>query len=479
MDREEVLRKIFAQGVFSKFNNPILDLEQVNGVLDDLVSQGKIQEENPIGKTECGFPIKHFSLGEGDIEIPIIAGMHGNEIGSVDMILRTMEYLSGPSNTTIDLQKYKFHFIPVVNPEGYVTVTSALKKLIPDDMSAEDTEKICKAYYTAFRNDDIAANKRNKEGNINRDPNFRGEHNMFSFTMDDENVISTPEKVYESIPRERGSEYEKLYQSLKSLNDKYPENFNWRVWDFKANGEGLDLQNATKLFEGTQALRNGNTEPNYYDDTRFSNIDRSKPAPLGNGMNTEKGFKVPNETKALVGFLDSVSNLSAIFNLCSTGGRTFSLPTEPNGKIAIDSQKRKQIEVENRAIARAFEEGSTIDEECMKEAGYKTVEWQINKKLTSLNELLTLTFPNVLLIELFKMGGNPIGEYGDFEGSYKKTIRQITGGLTRAIEVVPLISSFRKRAEKMRNNRNNFEPRMSRYDTGRIPQTGKGPDLDR
>lgn len=398
------------------------------------------------------------------------------------------------------MKKYKFHFIPVVNPEGYVTVTSALKKLIPDDMSAEDTEKICKQYYLAFHYDDEVASKRQKAGLIYRSPSYRGKHNLFSPTVDDQEVspiqptrqnyfgishemdrskIATPQTVYESIPRNRGPEYEKLYQSLKILNDNYPENFDWRVWDFKANGEGLDLQNATKLFEGTQALRNGNTEPNYYDDTRFSNIDRSKPAPLGNGMNVEKGFKVPNETKALIRFLESVPNLSAIFNLCSTGGRTFSLPTEPNGKIAIDSQKRKQIEVENRAIARAFKKGSTIITPKGKKDFYENMEWQKNKKLTSLNELLTLTFPNVLLVETFKMGGNPIGEYGDFEGSYQKTIRQIIGGLTRSIEAVPLITSFRKRAEAMNKNGNDFEPRMSRYDTGRIPQTGKGPDLDR
>ena len=64
----------------------------------------------------------------------------------------------------IDLSNYTFHIIPMLNPEGYIVATSAVRTLIPRNMSSEDAEKICKDYYMAYRTDDQEAMRRKKEG---------------------------------------------------------------------------------------------------------------------------------------------------------------------------------------------------------------------------------------------------------------------------------------------------------------------------
>ena len=52
------------------------------------------------------------------------------------------------------LKEFKLHLIPMLNPEGYLISTSAVRKLIPREMLQEEAEKISKQYYIAYRNDD-------------------------------------------------------------------------------------------------------------------------------------------------------------------------------------------------------------------------------------------------------------------------------------------------------------------------------------
>ena len=44
------------------------------------------------------------------------------------------------------LKEYTLDFIPIVNPEGYIITTSAIRTQIPRDMSSSDIEKICSKY---------------------------------------------------------------------------------------------------------------------------------------------------------------------------------------------------------------------------------------------------------------------------------------------------------------------------------------------
>ena len=42
------------------------------------------------------------------------------------------------------LKEFKIHLVPILNPEGYLISSCAIRKLIPRDMTQEKAEEICK-----------------------------------------------------------------------------------------------------------------------------------------------------------------------------------------------------------------------------------------------------------------------------------------------------------------------------------------------
>ena len=147
-------------------HNKIYDYEQVMEKLDQLVHNSIITEEKDIGKTKYGLPIKHYSIGKGNKSVVISGGTHGCEIISTDFVLKLMEEMAKGTQrfNKIDFNEYKFHFIPILNPEGYLISTSAIRAKIPRKMPEKEAEKICKEYYQQYKNDDIQASARKKQG---------------------------------------------------------------------------------------------------------------------------------------------------------------------------------------------------------------------------------------------------------------------------------------------------------------------------
>ena len=65
---------------------------------------------------------------------------------------------NNPQNWNSILKEFRLHLIPMLNPEGYLISSYAIRKLIPREMSQEEAEKIAKKYYIAYKNDDINEN---------------------------------------------------------------------------------------------------------------------------------------------------------------------------------------------------------------------------------------------------------------------------------------------------------------------------------
>lgn len=136
--------------------NKILDYEQVNEILDNYTKENIFSETDDLGKTEYGLKIRHFMVGNGNNDIVITGATHGSEIITTDFILRLMSDIQNNSKkwNTI-LKNFRLHLIPMLNPEGYLISTCAVRKLIPRNMSQEETELICKKYYSVYKTDDI------------------------------------------------------------------------------------------------------------------------------------------------------------------------------------------------------------------------------------------------------------------------------------------------------------------------------------
>lgn len=62
-------------------------------------------------------PILSMTLGNGPKRICIWAGMHGNEITGLHIVLRLIELFQ---NNQVDFDQYTLHCIPVINPDAYV-----------------------------------------------------------------------------------------------------------------------------------------------------------------------------------------------------------------------------------------------------------------------------------------------------------------------------------------------------------------------
>ncbi|HCP40586.1 MAG TPA: hypothetical protein DIT65_02230 [Cryomorphaceae bacterium] len=75
---------------------------------------------NIIGYSSEERPIVSTVIGEGTRDICIWAGMHGNEITGIHIILQLIDMLQ---SKYIELEDFKLHIIPVINPDAYVRYT--------------------------------------------------------------------------------------------------------------------------------------------------------------------------------------------------------------------------------------------------------------------------------------------------------------------------------------------------------------------
>ena len=102
----------------------ILDYETCQKIMDSY--KGIITEREPIGWTANEkLPIRHFTLGSGPKQVVVTGGQHANEIITVTFIIELMNYLS---KNNIVFEDLTIHFIPMLNPEGYVVISSAIKE---------------------------------------------------------------------------------------------------------------------------------------------------------------------------------------------------------------------------------------------------------------------------------------------------------------------------------------------------------------
>ena len=109
----------------------ILDFEEMQELLDSF-DKDIIVKHEPIGFSNFGMPIDHYSYGHGDYHLIITGGTHASELITNIFVIRFMEKLSN-KEINIDPDIYTLDFIPFVNPEGTVVVTSAIRSLIKRD----------------------------------------------------------------------------------------------------------------------------------------------------------------------------------------------------------------------------------------------------------------------------------------------------------------------------------------------------------
>lgn len=397
--------------------NKILDYEQVNEILDNYTKENIFSETDDLGKTEYGLKIRHFTVGNGNNSIVITGATHGSEIITTDFILKLMSNIqSNPKNWNNILKNFKLHLIPMLNPEGYLISSCAIRKLIPRNMSQEEAELICKKYYSAYKSDDIE--------------NTTEKKHMLMFKNIDYNCI--PDK------------YSSIKNSLKNIFENYPDLPKNCLHIWSSNANGIDIQANSIYNPKISQILNG--ENIFMSSSRHNNINISHPGPINCPFDKEKGFKVEKETLAINSLLDSLQksgNLFAYLNYHSTGGLIFQRPAIAPEKMHMSSDNMLKKQIVNYLFAKAYQD-KTYKNIGLNENGIdkkeisKYIIYTKDSNATSSNDIFRLTYPKDLLIELSGMGGNPIGPYGDIKGNYTNAINSNLDAVNYTLNVASI-----------------------------------------
>ena len=366
--------------------NYIIDYDILNQKLKEMKN---LKKQTSI-KTRLGTEVPYYTYGNGEKHVIIVGGTHGSEIISVDFVLKLMDYISNKKEMfkSFDENKYTIHFIPVQNPEGFIVSTSAIRTLIPKEMSLEDSEKICKKYYELYRQDDINV-KNNSE-----DRSLKLHQKMFI----DVNENSIPKK------------YRKLKESINKImsDNRIPKG---SMISYRANGTGVELNRNVPFNPGIESIKNKKIE---YGNLRYNNIPKTIPGPIGVPCKDINNFEYEPENQFLYQLIDKLSNenkLKCCLLFHGTGGAIFFKPLFETYGNNINENQKEKIENINKELANKYHEITQ----------YTLIENE-DKTAKSFDSYLRILYPGILLIELSKMGGNPIGPYGDVENNYLPTI---------------------------------------------------------
>ena len=342
----------------------ILDYETCQKIMDSY--KGIITEREPIGWTANEkLPIRHFTLGSGPKQVVVTGGQHANEIITVTFIIELMNYLS---KNNIVFEDLTIHFIPMLNPEGYVVISSAIKERLGKNSTDSEKIKFCFDYYKAFRND-----------TINRDNPFK-QH----------------QKIFEEINNNSIKGYSILKDSVGEILIHHPKG---SIIDWASNGNGIDLNANTKI--------NIKKEGTLNKTIAYNNIRADIPSPIGHpGNNQSKNFTQEVEVISLQQLLDKLKNSCTLFlNYHSVGGLIYQRPENDD----------KFITSYNYILSKFYQENT------IKNASkYDIVKGQSGRAI-SVNDQLRQKYPGNILVELSPMGGNPIGPFGD-PNNIKNTI---------------------------------------------------------
>jgi len=410
--------------------NKILDYDQVLKKLKEIESKSiLIKKENPIGYTTYNLPILHYTVGSGKNHIVLAGSQHGCEIITTDFLLKVMEKISERDKRFGFLRNnaYTLHFLPMLNPEGYLISTSAIRKLLPRDIPDDEAQEIYKDYLAQYRQDD---------GDCRLKLNTKIKRHQQYFGHIDPDLILR----------------NRFWNVQRSLIKLYKENGipegTLAIWH--SNGNGIDLNQNMPYNPKIQAMKEGRKLFSLF---RYDNIETTKPGPIGCPMRGEE-FKYEPENEALLRFLFSLKNdkninLCAFLNYHSTGGLIYHKPCFDLRDSGIDEQNLfgEDLGIDTSKDEMQGNQRVAVMEHLNLEAIYNRKISQLYSSKTSyrimetkpelncFNDLLRVCIPGDILIELSRNSGNPLGPYVKEE--YDRMLEDNINALTYTLHKIP------------------------------------------
>ena len=452
-----------------KLNNvryELLDYLNYKDRLNEILKDDKLSKYgisyNVIGKTSYGYDIDCITIGRGNKHLFVVGGTHGSEIIGGDFVTQLISEIKNLSN--FDPNEFTLYVIPNQNPEGFVITTDSLSGNNIDEIENKSYE-----YYYRYKLDnliyrfvneldsffhsnenvseDIKVDKFKRFINNNKHvkklssyvngfDRFLNNINNIGY-VDDlklylavccDNVKSN-DKYLCAIMRElkeyflRGDKFLfKFHQDMfrdskfsyinnKLLGDSISNIYKLyrhpigSLVTFDATGIGINLNANNRDNPGIEYMKSGYVK---MAPSARNNLKNYTLGPLGVPSINPNNFEYAVENVALYNLIKSSydkGNYIGILLYHATGG---SIYYEPNNVLVDRYGNSNYIDIFNYNLEMASIYGDIT--------GYKLNNWS---DTTGYGDHLRAEFPGVLMIELSRMGGNPIGPYGDKNNIYK------------------------------------------------------------
>lgn len=456
----------------------ILDYDKLNQRLIDMCYNcdaiNPITQHEPLGYSKCGFPINHFSIGNGFKHVVYMGGAHGNEIIGVDYLTQLMLNMSLGLGAyrEFDFSEFTVDFIPLQNPEGFYITTYALKDIMKD-MTESEIEKFCRDYYLQYQQDDIYASTintsinnlckeyaiessselrelfwnrfRNKEISFEDLLVFLKENTLVDASEIDESIKRTWDlkhvsintiipsyklhnKIFDNVSTDCIPLRDEKHKRLKECVDKLYENNEFPIGtlaNFFSNASGVNLNENNEYF--FNVVRNRIIDGKHvYGNTRDNNLRRDIPGPIGSSnYDMNANFRYEPENEAIFRFLEVQNSLQQYFsfvNCHATGGLLYIYPYNSQSELDDKSKPRDFTFYINSRLATEYtqEIGRVYEEYRGMNEPYKIGNHP--KEMNGVGDILRKKYIASFLLELSKNVGNPIGPYCDVNDNYKLTM---------------------------------------------------------
>lgn len=365
----------------------ILDYEQMNERLDQLKL---CVEQKEIGRTTFDYPIRHFTFGNGPYHIILTAGTHAVELITNCFLIQFMEYLEA-NPEVVDRDVYTLHFIPILNPEGTIVLTSAIRTVIPRETKPFWEELFCIQYYMNSKVEDTYVLEQKDQDN---------KLQMWMFRY------ATPDCI--------DAKHEKLKRSIQKLiqEQKLPKGV---MAQWSSNGVGVDLNANVWNPRYDEEIKQG--KPVYHE-LRLNQISMTSPGPIGCPYIPPK-FQLQPENGAILNLYQTLLQKekvigSFIYHACG------------NLIYYLDEDNQKKIGDYNKIIATTYQ----------KYTGYKIL---TNQRPTTMDYALKKRLPGTLLIELGNIRATPLSQFVDsIDCVYTNIIHDNTKAIIETLKTMKL-----------------------------------------
>ena len=370
--------------------------DRIEKLMHDNESINEIKKERPLGYTEYGLPIQHYTMGNGPKHIVISGSYHAAEIITTIFVVRLMEDMAKDAEFKKD--EYTLDFIPIVNPEGYLITTSMQDLYLGDNTTEEEKILEAKTYWASYRADaTIPAKVRNGE----LPETAMLEKKSYQALFDNVNL------------EEYLKDYPKIKESVLNIVQKnnYPVGV-MAAWS--ANASGIDLSQNVPYNPAIKTLLEADGP--VYNHLAYANTRKDIPGPVNTPCRNLEHFTFEAENLAMLNFMEELNakkeeEIIAYFNYHSVMGKMYQRPVKEDWLLKLYNIDYEKKVIENYVSSRIFRSGNAYD----------IIESE--DPYSYINEFLRLRYGIDIQVELSRMGSNPIGPLADPEVFENVTVK--------------------------------------------------------